>query len=190
MTELCQKEVAVPIQVRRIAFCPTPLCQLYVEIQWIAKWGMRGLFHNHLIFPPFPTAIGWEKNAFLFCCYDRIMSFGSWIGLKSERIIFSLPLPLWHGYVSWELKSHGKWEVLSALLSLCQDYDKIKWNEEYRIEGQFSPLLSSAVSVLCHADNDFLWTSEGMSSQAQLNNLPTGYAAVDFAMTAIPWIVP
>ena len=46
------------------------------------------------------------------------------------------------------------------------------------------------MSVLCHADNDFLWTSEGMSSQAQLNNLPTGYAAVDFAMTAIPWIVP
>ena len=29
-----------------------------------------------------------------------------------------------------------------------------------------------------------------MSSQVQLNNLPTGYAAVDFAMTAIPWIVP
>ena len=58
------------------------------------------------------------------------------------------------------------------------------------VEGYFSSSLSSAVSVLCHADNDFLCTSEGMSSQAQLNNLPTGYAAVDFAMTAIPWIVP
>ena len=74
---------------------------------------------------------------FLLCRYDRTVSVGSWIGLKSERIIYSLPLPLWHGYVSWELKSPGKWEVLSALLSLCQDYDKIKWNEEYRIEGQF-----------------------------------------------------
>jgi len=29
-----------------------------------------------------------------------------------------------------------------------------------------------------------------MSSQAQLNNLPTGYAAVDFAMTTIQKIVP
>jgi len=29
-----------------------------------------------------------------------------------------------------------------------------------------------------------------MSSQTQLNNLPTGYAAVDFAMTAIQKIVP
>lgn len=155
MTELCQKEVTVPIQVRRIAFCPTPLCQLYVEIQWIAKWGMRGLILPASNIFCIPDGYRAREIYFLFYRYDRTVSIGSWFGLKSERIIFSLPLPLWHGYVSWELKSHGKWEVLSALLSLCQDYDKIKWNEEYRIEGQFSPLLSSAVSVLCHTVNRF-----------------------------------
>ena len=52
--------------------------------------------------------------------------------------------------------------------------------------------LYSAVTmtILCHTDIRFLLTSERMSSQTQLNNLPTGYAAVDFAMTAIRRIVP
>ena len=78
----------------------------------------------------------------------------------------------------------------SALLRCVRTMTKISELRNTGVEGYFSPSPVSAVSVLCHADNDFLCTSEGMSSQAQLNNLPTGYAAVDFAMTAIQKIVP
>ena len=94
MTELCQKEVAVPIQVRRIAFCPTPLCQLYVEIQWIAKWGMRGLFHNHLIFPPFPTAIWWEKYFFFCAVMTKLCQSGVGSAWKVRGAFFSPVSPL------------------------------------------------------------------------------------------------
>ena len=111
------------------------LWQNCVRNKWIAKWGMRGLILPASNIFCIPDGYRAREIYFLFYRYDRTVSIGSWFGLKSERIIFSLPLPLWHGYVSWELKSHGKWEVLSALLSLCQDYDKIKWNEEYRSRG-------------------------------------------------------
>ena len=146
----CRSDTSEKKYFRRLS-----LWQNCVRNKWIAKWGMRGLFSYPANISALPDGYRAREIYFLFYRYDRTVSIGSWFGLKSERIIFSLPLLLWHGYVSWELKSHGKWEVLSALLSLCQDYDKIKWNEEYRIEGQFSPLISSAVSVLCHTVNRF-----------------------------------
>ena len=139
MTELCQIEVTVPIQVGRSIFAASPYDNSVSEISEFTNTEWEDKFYRHLIFPPFPTAIGWEKNAFFFYRYDRIMSFGSWIGWKSERVFSSPSHPLWQSYVVRELNSHGKWEVLSAPFSLCQNYDKNKWIEEYRSRGVIFP---------------------------------------------------
>ena len=155
----CRSDTSEKKYFRRLS-----LWQNCVGNKWIAKWGMRGLFHNHLIFPPFPTAIWWEKYFFFCAVMTRLCQLGVEVPWKVRSIIGSA------------FAMSGLWQ------------NQVKWGIQDR--RTISPSLSSTVSVLCHADNDFLCTSEGMSSQAQLNNLPTGYAAVDFAMTAIPWIVP
>ena len=72
-------------------FMPKSLWQNYVKKKLLFRYKWEAVFFRHLIFSPFPTAVGWEKYIFLFCRYDRIMSFGRSIGWKSERTFF-LPL--------------------------------------------------------------------------------------------------
>lgn len=99
MPELCQKRVAIPIQVGRSIFAASPYDRTVSETSELPNEGWEDFFHNHLIFPPFPTAIWWEKYFFFW--------------------------PLWQNCVSRELDRLEKWgdnffSSSAVMTRLCQ----------------------------------------------------------------------